>query len=99
MESWSNGSINSGSPIIQLFCPPLFLEESIHDRVTPEFGHGRNYTVGKFFVGPTPGMNAGAERYRRDLWRRVEPGEERQGSLAALQRHRVVVDAVDRKKV
>src|ERR1051325_5325118 len=68
-------------------------KEAVHDRVVPEFCDCWRDALRQLRARPAPGMNAGAEGDGRDLRRRIELGEERQRSLAALERDRVVVDA------
>src|SRR5215475_8397221 len=77
----------------------LLLKEAVDDRVMPEFRYRRHDAHGKLFVGPAPGVNAGAQGDAADSRSRIEFGEQRQRSLATFERHRVVVDAVDRQKV
>src|SRR5262245_61475079 len=77
----------------------LLHKEPVDDRIMPKLRYRRNNAHGKFFVGPTPGVNAGAEGDAANSRSRIELGKERQRSLATFQRYRIVVDAVNRQEV
>src|ERR1043166_984672 len=77
----------------------LLHKEAVDDRVVPKFCYWRNDADGELFVGPAPGVNAGAERNAANFRSRIEFGEKRQRSLATIESHRVVVDAVNGQEV